>query len=326
MSSSGLAEPRPQGATRRSKFSGMRLVRGGEFLMGSEAFYPEERPLRTARVGDFWMDEHPVTNREFARFVDSTGYVTFAEIAPSAADYPGLSPEMARAGSAVFVPPSVAVDLKDPGQWWKYVFGADWRHPAGPESDIGSQADHPVVQIAYADALAYARWLGRDLPTEAEWEFAARGGLDGAAYAWGDDLTPGGQLMANYWHGQFPNENTLDDGFAGTSPVGAFPANGYGLSDMIGNVWEWTADWFGSATAEPAKACCGQPRARLATALESLDPATPHLRIPRKVLKGGSHLCADNYCRRYRPAARHAQAVDSPTSHIGFRCVVRRQA
>jgi formylglycine-generating enzyme required for sulfatase activity len=305
-----------------AKRDGMVLVRGGEFWMGSEDFYPEEAPLRLAGVGDFWIDARPVTNAQFARFVAETSYVTFAEKAPDPALYPGMSPDMAKAGSAVFTPTRGPVNLGDPSQWWRFVFGADWRHPRGPDSAIERLMDHPVVQIAYEDAVAYAEWAGKALPTEAEWEFAARGGLDRAPYAWGDELEPGGKAMANTWRGDFPWRRKGPMG-ALTSKVGAFPPNGYGLSDMIGNVWEWTVDWYAEGPATTDGGCCGQPRARPAAEAESYDPATPAVRIPRKVIKGGSHLCAPSYCRRYRPAARHPQAVDSPTSHIGFRCVAR---
>jgi len=309
---------------RRSKLAGMKLIRGGAFLMGSDRHYAEERPVRRAEVGDFWIDEHPVTNRQFAEFVAATGHRTFAEIAPDPRDYPGMPPEMARAGSAVFVKAPTPTAPDDPAKWWAFAFGADWRHPLGPESSLEGLMDHPVVQVAYADALAYAKWAGKALPTEAEWEYAARGGVEGADYAWGEAFEPGGQPQANYWQGRFPWENTLADGYERTSPVGAFPANGFGLYDMIGNVWEWTTDWYAADAAETARSCCGPPRARQAAESESYDPATPHVRIPRKVLKGGSHLCAENYCQRYRPAARHPQAIDSPTSHIGFRCIARR--
>jgi formylglycine-generating enzyme required for sulfatase activity len=302
----------------------MRLIRGGEFLMGSDSHYPEEAPVRRAAVGDFWIDQGPVTNAQFAAFVADTGHVTLAEIAPDPRDYPGMPPDMARAGSAVFTPTDGPVSLGDAGQWWRFVFGADWRHPLGPGSSIAAIMHHPVVQVAHADAAAYARWVGKALPSEAEWEFAARGGLEGAPYAWGDELAPEGRMMANYWQGRFPFENTAEDGHVRTSPVGAYPANGYGLHDMIGNVWEWTDDWFTDRVAEPGKACCGPPRARSGLETESYEPGSAALRIPRKVMKGGSHLCAPNYCRRYRPAARYAQPVDSPTSHIGFRCIVRR--
>jgi len=309
---------------RRSKLAGMKLIRGGEFLMGSDTHYPEERPVRRATVGDFWIDEHPVTNRQFAEFVAATGHRTVAEVPPDPRDYPGMPLEMARAGSAVFVKSPTPIGAEDPSRWWTFVFGADWRHPLGPHSRIDDIMDHPVVQVAYADALVYARWAGKDLPTEAEWEFAARGGLEGAAYAWGEAFEPDGRPQANYWQGRFPWENTLADGYEGTSPVGAFPPNGFGLFDMIGNVWEWTTDWYAVDAAEAPRSCCGPPSARKASEQESYDPATPHVRIPRKVLKGGSHLCAENYCQRYRPAARHPQSIDSPTSHIGFRCIARR--
>jgi len=302
----------------------MKRVRGGDFLMGSNDHYPEEAPVRRASVGNFWIDEHPVTNAEFAIFVADTGYRTFAELPPDPRAYPGMSPEMARAGSAVFTPPDRPVGLTDPMQWWRFVFGADWCHPLGPESSIDGIMDHPVVQIAYADAAAYAKWAGKSLPTEAEWEFAARGGLDGAAFAWGDELAPAGKMLANYWQGTFPRENTLEDGYLRTSPVGTYPPNGFGLYDMIGNVWEWTRDWYAEITAETQKTCCGPPRARITAEVESYALSAPEPRIPRKVMKGGSHLCALNYCQRYRPAARYPQPIDSPTSHVGFRCVRRR--
>jgi formylglycine-generating enzyme required for sulfatase activity len=307
----------------RPKPNGMRLVRGRAFLMGSNDHYPEEGPVRRAEVGDFWIDAHPVTNAEFAAFVAATGHVTLAEIAPDPRDYPGMPPEMAKAGSAVFTPTERPVSLEDPGQWWRFVFGADWRRPLGPGSGVEPIMDHPVVQVAHADAEAYARWAGKVLPGEAEWEFAARGGLEGATFAWGEELTPEGRMMANYWQGRFPFENTAEDGWVRTSPVGAYPANGYGLHDMIGNVWEWTSDWFTDQVAETGKACCGPPRARVGQEAESFEPGASQIRIPRKVMKGGSHLCAPSYCQRYRPAARYAQPIDSPTSHIGFRCIVR---
>jgi formylglycine-generating enzyme required for sulfatase activity len=289
--------------------------------MGSEEFYPEEAPVRRATVGDFWMDETPITNRQFAEFVEATHYTTFAEIAPDPKDYPGMLPEMAKAGSAVFMPTAGPVALHDARTWWKFIFGADWRHPVGPKSSIAEVMDHPVVQIAYEDAKAYTKWAKKDLPTEAEWEFAARGGLDQKTFAWGDELMPGGRQMANYWRGEFPWQKHGE--FSRTSPVGAFPSNGFGLSDMIGNVWEWTCDWYSAETVEPVRTCCGPPRAQTARKSKSYDPYSPQLKIGRRVCKGGSHLCADNYCKRYRPAARYPQAVDSPTSHVGFRCVIR---
>lgn len=303
---------------------GMAFIPSAEFLMGSDHHYPEERPVCLARVDDFWIDVTPVTNRDFGRFVAETGYRTVAEIPPDPVAYPGLPPEMARAGSAVFMKPNAPIPPTDPGQWWAYVFGADWRHPYGPDSTVDPILDHPVVQVAYADALAYAKWAGKELPTEGEWEYAARGGLTGAAYAWGDDLEPAGETLANYWQGRFPWENKLADGYERTSPVAAFPPNGFGLYDLIGNVWEWTTDWFATMTSDAKTACCGPTRSRQAAEHESYDPAAPRARVGRKVLKGGSYLCAENYCRRFRPAARHPQPIDSPTSHIGFRCVMRR--
>lgn len=303
---------------------GMTFIPGGVFTMGSERFYPEEAPVRKVRVDPFLIDETPVTNAQFAAFVAATGHVTIAETPPDPRDYPGMLPGMDRAGSAVFTRTSGPVDLDDPSQWWCFTFGADWRHPLGPESSIAGLEDHPVVHVAYADAESYARWAGKALPTEAEWECAARGGLDGADYAWGNELAPDGRMMANYWQGLFPFANQMLDGWERTSPVHSFPANGHGLYDMIGNVWEWTSDWYAPARAErkPKGACCIPANPRGPARQESFDPASP-ARIPRKVLKGGSHLCAANYCQRYRPAARHPEPVDTSTSHVGFRCVVR---
>ena len=304
---------------------GMIHLPGGTFLMGSDRFYPEEAPVRRVQVDGFWVDQTPVTNRDFARFVDATGYRTTAEIAPDPKDYPGMDPAMAQPGSALFHRTNGPVALDDASHWWTFSFGTDWRHPHGPDSTIEGLEDHPVVHVAYADAEAYARWAGKALPTEAEWEYAARGGLDGADYAWGDALAPDGAMLANYWQGAFPYGNTLEDGYERTSPVRTYPANGHGLFDMIGNVWEWTTDWFAQPRIErKAKgSCCVPANPRGGTKRESLDPTTPAIPIPRKVLKGGSHLCAANYCQRYRPAARHPQAVDSATSHIGFRCIIR---
>ncbi|MCM8732448.1 formylglycine-generating enzyme family protein [Hephaestia sp. GCM10023244] len=301
----------------------MRLIDGGDFAMGSDRFYPEEVPVRQVRVDSFWIDEAPVTNADFARFVAATGHVTMAEIAPDPADYPGMLPEMAQPGSAVFRKTAAPVDLGDASQWWHYCFGADWRHPRGPATTIEGLDDHPVVHVAYSDAEAYAAWAGKQLPTEAEWEFAARGGLDGTDYAWGDELAPGGKMLANYWQGMFPLANQMLDGWEWTSPVRSFPANGYGLYDMIGNVWEWTADWYalGSAT-KPAQSCCMPTNPKGGRERDSYDPMLG-IQIPRKVVKGGSHLCAPNYCQRYRPAARHPETIDTSTSHIGFRCITR---
>jgi len=305
--------------------SDMVRIPGGTFRMGSDKHYPEEAPSHRVTVSDFWMDRTPVTNRDFRKFVNATGYVTFAETPPDAKDYPDALPDMLKAGSLVFMPPKHAVDLRNWSQWWRFKFGANWRRPYGPRSSISGLDHHPVVHIAYRDAEAYAKWAGKDLPTEAEWEFAARGGLDGAEFAWGDELTPGGEQMANTWQGVFPHENLGRTGDARTSRVAAFPPNGYGLYDMIGNVWEWTTDWWSTRhEADAAKPCCIPQDPRGSREQDSYDPCLPKIKIPRKVLKGGSHLCAPNYCRRYRPAARHAEAVDTSTSHVGFRCVIRK--
>jgi formylglycine-generating enzyme required for sulfatase activity len=303
---------------------GMCWIPGGLFSMGSDRHYPEEAPVHRVTVDGFHLDRTPVTNAQFRRFVEATGHVTFAEIPPDPAQYPGALPHMLKAGSLVFSPPDRPVDLRDWGQWWRFGFGADWRHPYGPESSIDGLDDHPVVHVVYQDAEAYAVWAGKELPTEAEWEFAARGGLDGAEFAWGADYMPGGKPMANTWHGAFPHQKDDVHPFRRTSPVGSFPPNGYGPLDMIGNVWEWTIDWFRPKhAADPVKACCIPSNPRGGSREASIDPNQPEIPIPRKVLKGGSHLCAPNYCRRYRPAARHAQPIDTSTSHIGFRCVLR---
>jgi formylglycine-generating enzyme len=307
--------------------AGMIRIPAGTFRMGSDRHYAEEKPAHTVTVDAFWIDTMPVTNAQFRKFIEATGHVTWAEIAPDPKDYPGALPHMLKAGGLVFTPPRGPVDLENWSQWWRFTFGATWRRPYGKGSHIGGLDDHPVVQIAYRDAEAYAKWAGKELPTEAEWEFAARGGLADTEFAWGDELTPGGKHMANTWQGSFPHENTRADGWTRTSPVRAFPANAYGVFDMIGNVWEWTADfWSARHEADAAKACCVPQNPRGAAMDASYDPRQPNVRIPRKVLKGGSHLCAPNYCRRYRPAARHAEPVDTSTSHVGFRCVVRNGA
>jgi len=293
--------------------------------MGSDRHYPEERPAHAETVGPFLMDQTAVTNAAFAAFVAATGYVTVAERPLDPALYPGARPEMLAPGSLVFRMTDGPVDTRDYRNWWAWTPGACWRHPEGPGSDIAEREEHPVVQVAFEDAAAFAAWAGKELPTEAEWEFAARGGLDAAEFAWGDELTPGDRHMANTWQGPFPWRNFTADGFAGTCPVRSFPPNGYGLFEMCGNVWEWTTDWFASqhlgGAAQPT--CCGAARPQAATEAGSYDPAQPGIRIPRKVVKGGSFLCAPSYCRRYRPAARHAQMVDSGMSHIGFRCITR---
>lgn len=305
-----------------SSTTGMSFVSGGEFLMGSDRHYPEEKPAHRVRVDSFWIDRTPVTNREFKRFVDATGYVTFAEIAPDPKDYPGALPDMLKPGSMVFSPPNHPVDLGNYANWWDFVIGADWRHPYGPQSSLSGLEDHPAVHISYQDAEAYAAWAGKSLPTESEWEYAARGGLEGLEFAWGDELVPDGRHMANTWQGQFPWQNLAEDGFKRTSPVGSYPANPYGLHDMIGNVWEWTVDWYGDQHIAQ-KSCCVPSNPRGPSEAQSYDPRQPQFRIPRKVVKGGSHLCAPNYCRRYRPAARHAQPIDTAMSHVGFRCIIR---
>jgi formylglycine-generating enzyme required for sulfatase activity len=273
---------------------GMVWIAGGTFTMGDDRFYPEERPVRPVRVEGFWIDATPVTVAGFRRFVRETGHATTAEHAPQAADYPGADPRLLVPGSLVFQPSRGPVALDDHTLWWAYVPGASWRTPEGPGSDTYLRARHPVTHVTAADAEAYAAWAGAALPTEAEWEYAARGGLEGAAFAWGDEDDP---RRNNRWVGEFPWR-----GYRGTSPVGAFPANGYGLFDMTGNVWEWTADTFAGGRS------CHAP-----------DAGT----IPRRVIKGGSHLCAPSYCLRYRPAARQGEPIDTSTSHLGFRCVVR---
>jgi sulfatase modifying factor 1 len=306
---------------------GMRRLAGGTFTMGSERYYPEERPRRRVRVDPFWIDEAPVTNGQFSEFVAATGYRTFAETPPNPADYPGMPPEMAKAGSLVFEQPRNRVSLDDFGAWWRFRFGASWRHPLGEGSSIAGMQDHPVVHVAYADAEAYAAWAGKALPTEAEWEYAARGGLD-AEFAWGEELAPDGRMLANYWQGEFPHENRRLDGWERTSPVRTFPANGFGLHDMIGNVWEWTSDWYAlpHSGKKAGGSCCIPANPRGGSEGASYDPCMPSIRIGRKVLKGGSHLCAPNYCQRYRPAARYAQPIDTSASHVGFRCVVRERS
>jgi formylglycine-generating enzyme required for sulfatase activity len=297
-------------------------IEGGSFQMGSNGHYPEEAPACPVSVDGFWIDKYTVTNAQFSRFFEETGYITVAERAPDSADYPGAKPELLVPASVMFQKAPGGVSLNDHYNWWTYVPGADWRHPRGPHSNLKGLATHPVVHVAYEDAAAYAEWAGKQIPAEAEWEFAARGGLDGAEFAWGDDVTPDGKHMANTWQGEFPSENSLEDGFEWTAPVGSFPPNGYGLYDMIGNVWEWTSDWY-QAHHEAVSSCCGDMKDKIRDREKSYDPNMPRVKIPRRVMKGGSFLCAPNYCRRYRPAARMAQAIDTSTCHLGFRCVVR---
>jgi formylglycine-generating enzyme len=310
--SGGRVRPRP----------GMMFIPGGEFAMGSDHHYAEEKPAHRVKVDGFWMDNAPVTNAEFKRFVKDTGHITFAEIDPDPKDYPGALPHLLRAGSLVFVKSTGPVDLTNWSNWWNFTFEADWRHPYGPGSSIKGLDDHPVVHVAFHDAVAYARWAGKELPTEAEWEFAARGGLESKEFAWGDVFEPNGKPMANTWQGEFPWQNLLKDGYEGTSPVGTYPPNGYGLYDMIGNVWEWTTDFY-VASHKQQHSCCMPVNPRGPRAEDSYDPCQPQSKIPRKVIKGGSHLCAPNYCRRYRPAARHAEPIDTSTCHLGFRCIKR---
>jgi formylglycine-generating enzyme required for sulfatase activity len=301
----------------------MVCLEGGTFQMGSDRHYPEEAPRRAVRVDGFWIDRTPVTNRAFSDFVRQTSYVTTAEIAPDPDDYPGALLEMCKPGSLVFRPTCGPVDLSDWSNWWEFCFGADWGHPYGPDSTLDELMDHPVVHVSHADAAAYAAWAGKTLPTEAEWEYAAWGGMADFEYAWGDQLEPDGQHRANVWQGNFPWQNLCSDGFDRTSPVGHFPPNSFGLVDMIGNVWEWTEDWYRAKhPAKNEKPCCISANPRGGPKSDSHDrcDSTP---IPRKVVKGGSHLCAPNYCRRYRPAARHPQPIESSASHVGFRCIMR---
>ncbi|WP_187151627.1 formylglycine-generating enzyme family protein [Salinispora tropica] len=288
-------------------------IPGGRFRMGSTDFYPEEGPVRWVEVDGFWIDQYLVTVREFDRFVRETGHVTMAEVSPTAADYPDADPELLVPGSLVFRKASGPVSLADYRNWWSWTPGATWRHPEGPGSTVDGRELHPVTHVAYSDAVAFATWAGKELPTESEWELAARGGLDGAVFTWGNEFAPEGKLMANTWQGAFPWQNLLLDGYAGTSPVGAFPPNGHHLYDMAGNVWEWTQDVFTYPAGSLAKACCTTP----------VTADGPSSAIPRHVIKGGSHLCAPNYCMRYRPAARQGEAIDTSTCHLGFRCVSR---
>lgn len=282
-------------------------------IVGSDDHYPEESPAHEVTVAGFWIDRHQVTNADFAEFVDATGYLTVAERALNPADYPGAPAANLQPGSMVFTRPAGPVDLRYMNLWWRWTPGASWRHPRGPRSSFTGREDHPVVHVAHADAEAYATWAGRALPTETEWELAARGGLDHAAYTWGDQPETVGTKLANYWHGEFPY--LPDTGYGHTTAVGSFPANDYGLHDMAGNVWEWTCDWYGTDRADGP--CC---------ASQTYDPQQPQFTIPRRVIKGGSFLCADSYCLRYRPAARRPQMIDTGMSHIGFRCVRRGSA
>ena len=311
---------------------GMVWVPGGEYSMGcvDPRGLPfggtdpmnDARPVHRVRVAGFWMDAHEVTNDQFAAFVKATGYVTVAERPPRAEDFPGAAPENLVAGSIVFTPPAEQVPLRDATgvahlRWWAYVPGACWNHPAGPDSDLAGKGSEPVVHVAFEDAEAYAAWAGKRLPTEAEWEVASRGGLAGATYPWGDEFTPGGRWMANTWQGRFPGENTAEDGFAGIAPVGRYPANAYGLHDMSGNVWEWCSDWYRPDTyaQDAAKGIAVDPHGPS----DSHDPAEPGQ--PKRIQRGGSFLCSDQYCSRYIVGTRGKGEVSSATNHCGFRCV-----
>ena len=312
MTASAVVKQAPQSAACRAPDRSEVHIPGGTFRMGSAEYYGEEGPVHTETVAPFWIDRYDVTNAEFAKFVAATHYVTDAEKRPNPADYPEIEKDKLVAGGAVFISPTGGVrTMEDPMQWWSFVPGADWRHPDGPGSSIAGHDNDPVVQVSYDDALAYAKWEGRELPTEAQYEFAARGGLDGKTYGWGDELTPGGQYQANVWQGTFPSSNTGADGFSGRAPVGCFPANGYGLYDMIGNVWKWTSSLYTAADANDEMP--DMPMSR-----------TPMSRVLRTI-KGGSFLCAPNYCRRYRPAARQSQETGFSAAHLGFRTVSNRQ-
>lgn len=310
---------RPSG---RTPAKDMVWIPGGTFQMGSNDHYPEEAPAHRVTVDGFWMDKYTVTNEQFQKFVKATNYVTFAERVPNPDDYPGADPTMLVPSSVVFQKPTHRVDMQNIYNWWQYIPGANWRHPEGRGSSIKGREKHAVVHVAYEDVEAYAKWIGKEIPTEAEWEFAARGGLDGAVYTWGDEFAPNGKIMANTWQGEFPIQNLLTDGYDRTAPIGSFPSNGYGLYDMAGNVWEWTSDWYQDHHSLP-ESCCGNVNPKGGAMEQSYDPQMPNIRIPRKVLKGGSYLCAPNYCLRYRPAARIAQPIDTSTCHVGFRLIVR---
>ncbi|MGD9725971.1 MAG: formylglycine-generating enzyme family protein [Nitrospiraceae bacterium] len=301
---------------------GMIWIAGGDFWMGSDfQMFHDARPVHLVHVSGFYMDKTEVTNQQFERFVKATGYVTVAERIPTSEEFPGAPPENLVAGSVVFTPPSQPVPLNNHFQGWSYIPKANWRHPQGPESGILDKMDHPVVHVAYEDVLAYAGWAGKRLPTEAEWEFAARGGLEKKAYSWGDDFEPDGRTMVNSFQGHFPDHNTSHDGYETTAPVSSFPPNGYGLYDMAGNVWEWTSDWYRSdyyrTIASPRAIPNPQGPA------DSFDPSEPG--VQKKVHKGGSYLCTEQYCARYMPGGRGKGALDTGTSHLGFRLVKDKQ-
>ncbi len=303
----------------------MAWIPGGEFTMGSDIEgYSEEWPPHRVSVDGFWMDTHAVTVAQFRQFVKETHYVTVAERPLDPAMYPNADPKLLVPGSLVFQRTKGPVDLREMRNWWRYVPGASWRRPRGTGSNTDGKDRHPVVHVCWDDVKAYADWAGKEIPTEAEWEFAARGGLDGAMYCWGDEFAPAGRQMANTWQGEFPWENLKLDGYEGTAPVGTFAPNDYGLYDMAGNVWEWTADFYTETHEGAAHACCVPSNPRVTSDAESFDRENGGpVPIPRRVIKGGSHLCAPNYCLRYRPAARQPQMVETGMAHIGFRCIVR---
>jgi formylglycine-generating enzyme required for sulfatase activity len=307
----------------------MKWIPGGSFLMGSDlAQYPEEGPPHTVTVDGFWMDQYTVTVDDFRKFVRATGYRTVAERPLDPAYYPNADPAALVPGSMVFQKPAGRVAMDHIRNWWGWVPGACWKHPEGPRSTVAKRERHPVVHVAWEDVQAYAAWAGKEIPTEAEWERAARGGLEGAMFTWGNDENPKKRFMANHWQGEFPWQNLKQDGYEGTSPVGSFPANGYGLYDMAGNVWEWTSDFFTPRHPDDVShACCVPTNPRVVSPDNSYDLSDPGgAHIPRRVIKGGSHMCAPNYCLRYRPAARQPQMVETSMGHIGFRCIVRPQA
>lgn len=298
---------------------GMVWIPGGTFWMGcDDCDMPDAEPVHLVSLDGYWIDKTPVTNAEFEKFVQATGYVTIAERKPKAEDYPGAKPEMLVAGSIIFNPPKQAVSLDNAYVWWKYQKGANWRHPQGPKSDIKNLADHPVVHIAWLDAVEYAKWAGKRLPTEAEFEFAARGGLDRNKFAWGNELKPGGKWVANIWQGKFPNADSGEDGYKSVlSPVTAFPPNGFGLYDVGGNVWQWCADWYRPDYFEKIASSTAVKNPQGPS--DSYDPQEPG--IPKRVQKSGSLMCSDQYCARYHVGSRGKGAIDSGASHIGFRCV-----
>lgn len=301
---------------------GMVMIHGGTFVMGSKHF-PDALPLHKVRVNDFYIDQTEVTNEAFAKFVNATGYVTLAEKAPRQEDYPDAPPENLYAGSMVFTPPDGPVERTGANpmeayQWWRYVKGADWRHPEGPGSSLENREDQPVVHIAYEDAQAYAKWIGKRLPTEAEWEYAARGGLNQKDYVWGDEFCPEGKWLANTFQGSFPEKNTVEDGYQKTSPVTAFPPNGFGLYGMAGNVWEWTGDWYDAGYYEMLEKS-GDVADNPQGPHESYDPLEPNM--PKRVVKGGSFLCTDQFCARYMPGGRGKDDPATSLDNVGFRLV-----